>query len=85
MSRIRVKLATAAMLAGTAVGATLVTATPASAVTAPTAPCPANNYCLGSNDLTSQALEATLNGPQGSSQRPTHTRPQTGSRSNDVS
>ena len=43
MSRIRVKLATAVMLAGTAVGATLATSTPASAGTAP---CPAKFYCF---------------------------------------
>lgn len=46
MSRIRVKLATGALLAGTVVGATLVTVTPVSAATAPTPPCPANHYCF---------------------------------------
>ena len=47
MPRIRVKLATRALLAGAAVvGATLVMVTPASAASAPTPPCPADHYCF---------------------------------------
>ena len=47
MSKIRVKLATAVMLAGVVVGSTLATASPASAATAP---CPAKFYCFYSEE-----------------------------------